>query len=304
MKNVFVTICALIVLSCSNNFDLHENGMIEITFDEASIGITGEKHPETLFFVWCKELGLSARSYFDTTTHKAYFYDLPPGEYHIRLIPAYTGYYRQYGIYDTLINVPSRAYKQIRCAPPLRANIVISDSLKSELTIYNRILTLNGLETDSIVPDNLGIIRGHIAQYFRSYQSVDTLPEYIDQLTHLEWLRFFNTSKIRSLPASLGNLKKLSFIELLNTPDLTDLPMELANLPNLEALLVHANSFKQLPEVMFHLPNATALSCNFYWVPSQREKEWALKWLFHGNTDSLAIWEADLISSYGTKKPN
>ncbi len=183
----------------------------------------------------------------------------------------------------------------------------LPESLKKDLGVLYRMYEFsmyefsgNPIDT-TIIPSGTGIMNDRIVHLISNW---DTIPDFIDELTQLEWLwiGFGGNSNISELPTSLANLKKLYRIRIERCSTLQDLPMELTELENLRIIeIIDCIGFKKLPEVLYHLEKVDYFRFTFHWVPSQREKDWALKRMFNGDQEKYSVWLNELTEKYGTK---
>jgi Leucine-rich repeat (LRR) protein len=70
-----------------------------------------------------------------------------------------------------------------------------------------------------------------------SYENLTVLPEYIGQLTQLQYLNL-SQNRLTQLPESLGQLIQLQYLNL-SYNHLTELPASLRNLKSLKKLYLH-----------------------------------------------------------------
>lgn len=93
--------------------------------------------------------------------------------------------------------------------------------------------------------------------YSKTYGSLKSIPEDIDQLSKLEGLTIIN-SAIKTLPESIGKLKNLQTLNVMNC-QLENFPESLFSLPKLMYIFADNNQISAIPENV-DLPNLTSFS--------------------------------------------
>lgn len=215
----------------------------------------------TIFPIWCKELGDFSATDFDLT--KTYD-SIPQGTYTFSVLAGYYNKKSSDFILDTDTTVtvkPNDTLEVIITLKNLDAN-TMSPELQTDIATIQEIMTLNGITEDmarlhtssdssltEITKRNrIGIKNGRISYVSINY-NLDTLPPSIGNLTELEWL-IINTydggNSFTSIPASISQLQRLHTLELEGHFEL--IPQSLWQLKNLRLLTIKSSSLLSLPE--------------------------------------------------------
>ncbi len=211
-------------------------------------------------------------------------------------------------IQDTVITILPGVENTIVLTPKLLSLDTITSELDHDFQTVVQLYADNGIELSSMgdVFTKVGIKNGRVIEL--TTFDFDILPEYIDQLEMLEELTFIDNT-IKTLPATIANLGHLRYLDLCSTSDTTyypqsieSLPPELLTMQNLQIFSCgFANSISALPELIYEMTQVGTIYPLFTWLPSEREKEWALKRMFHGDKQAYEKWLAELVVIYGTK---
>ncbi len=251
---------------------LEKMGSLEMTLDLSGLIGSEPFFDQGLFFVWSKQF--SYNFYFDSTmilnnkekdTSFVINMKVPAGIYDFRLNPMYLfSMYPKFEIVDTTIKIDAGENIQVEFTPKRLSFDSLSDSLNKELDVVRKIYELNGISNSEKIPDGAGILGNHVGQLIFPCTELDTIPDYISELNHLEWLRFWNSDSLKTVPKSIGDLKNLQMLEFRGCTSLIDLPAELENLTNLKIVWIQGGtSLKKLPEVIYNLSSVERFDIEF-----------------------------------------
>jgi len=276
--------------------------------------------------VYCLELGQKVKFdssfntmwqgngtiYYDSTV-TANFTGIPSGTYNLRLKEYYEFEFQKYEIIDTIITVYPGEKKAIRISPQIFNPNEISESLKNEINSIRNFYEINNdklkllpywMDSTLLLPDGVGVMNNSVTSWYMhcspiTEYSFNTLPQILQELPSLEYVVIQDGDSLISLPPEIGRLSNLNFLEIKSCANFRELPSELALLPKLHTLIItDDHAFKALPELLYQLENVPDIQFQFLWLPSEREKEWALKRMFHGDRVAYDNWLHDLHLMY------
>lgn len=176
-----------------------------------------------------------------------------------------------------------------------------------DLEILKELYKLNNKEFNLTFYDRDYYVRLKNGRVNELVLHTDTLTQELWQLTQLDTLEIINSEYFKpckyfkTISSEIGLLRNLKKLHI-RCDSLESLPNTLKDLENLEELeiLTSADKFPTFPEVLYELRPEVKVIFWFRWIPSQREKDWALQHMFQGNIYYFEYWLEELQNTYGT----